>query len=69
MNAAQEASQHRNRIFNDAGFFTFAITQDGTYFERPGPPFDVSGFNAGLVLSLEGPSAAVPAFGVAPEPS
>lgn len=67
MNAAQDASQHRNSIFHDAGFFAFAATQDGTYFERPGPPFDVPGFNAGLVLSLEGPSAAVPAFGVAPE--
>lgn len=69
MNAAQDANQHRNSIFQDAGFFTFAATQDGTYFERPGPPFVTSGFNAGLVPSLEGPSAAVPAFGVAPEPS
>lgn len=71
MNAAQDASQHRNRIFNDAGFFTFAATQDGTYFERPGP-LDASGFNVGLVSSLAGPAAAtfsLPMIGVAPGPS
>lgn len=72
MNAAQDASQHRNSIFKDAGFFTFAAIQDGTYFERPGPPFDASGFKVGLVSSLAGPAGAtfsLPAFGVAPGPS
>lgn len=30
MNAAQDASQHLNNIFHDAGFFTFVDTHDGT---------------------------------------